>query len=177
MTRLSQQVYLTGYRGTGKTSVAAIIAHTLGCAAVDLDDIVERNCGKSIREIFDDVGEGGFRELESESLFALPTSERAIVSLGGGAILREQNREWIRRHGVCVWLDASPETLAQRVLADQTSAARRPPLTDLSAQEEIRRVLSQRRPFYDSVSDCRVWTSDKTIEQVADEVVGFLRSE
>lgn len=177
MNRLSQQVYLTGYRGTGKTSVAAIIAHTLRCEMVDLDDIVERNAGKSIHEIFRDVGESGFRDLESESLFALPTSEPAIVSLGGGAILREKNRQWIRRHGRCVWLDASPETLAQRILADQTSAARRPALTDLSAQDEIRRVLSQRRPLYEQVSDCRVWTSGKTIEQVADEVVEFVRSE
>jgi shikimate kinase len=144
---------------------------------VDLDDIVERNAGKSISEIFDDVGESGFRDLESESLFALPTTGPAIISLGGGAILREQNRQWIRRHGICIWLDASPETLVQRILADQTSVTRRPALTDLSAQDEIRRVLSQRRPFYEQVSDCRVLTTGKTIEQVADEVVEFLRSE
>ncbi len=144
---------------------------------VDLDDIVERDSGKSIRQIFDDVGESGFRDLESESLFALSTSEPTIVSLGGGAILREQNRQWISRHGVCIWLDASPETLAARIFADQTSVTRRPALTDLSAQEEIRQVLSQRRPFYEQVSDCRILTNGKTIEQVAGEVLGFLRPE
>lgn len=164
-------VYLTGYRGTGKTSVGAILAHSLGRAVIDLDDQVQLRAGRSIREIFADGGEGSFRDLEAIALREVPDSPLAVVSLGGGAILREENRHWIGQNGVCVWLDAQPETLARRIEADQGSHQQRPALTPLGSLEEIQQVLQVRRPLYQQVSDCAVVTDGKSIEQVAQEVL------
>lgn len=170
---LSKHIYLTGYRGTGKTSVGSIVAQTLGWAMIDLDDLVEKNAGRSIREIFAEEGEAVFRELESQALFGLSPPAPVVVSLGGGAILREENRSWIRQHGFCVWLDASPETLARRILSDASTEARRPALTNLDGLDEIKTVLERRRPLYEQVSDARIETEGKTIPEVAAEVISL----
>ncbi len=168
---MSQHIYLTGYRGTGKTSVGAIVAQTLGRPLIDLDQVIEQDAGMSIREIFEEGGESMFRDLESKSLFAVPPTPPVVVSLGGGAILRKENRQWIRANGFCVWLDAAPATLAERIAQDASTGTRRPALTDLDGLQEIRQLLSQRRPFYQELADCRIETDAKTIQEVARQVL------
>lgn len=111
-----------------------------------------------------------FRDNESEALAAVAGGPSAIISLGGGAILREQNRDWIKRTGICIWLDSDAETLAQRIRNDDSTSDRRPPLTSLGQVDEIRTLLGKRKPLYQAASDHRVDTTGKTIQQVADEV-------
>ncbi len=170
---MSQHIYFTGYRGTGKTSVARIVAETLGRPLIDLDQRIEQKAGKSIEMIFIDGGETAFREIESEVLLETDASPSAVISLGGGAILRPENRSWIQEHGICIWLDADAETVAARLAGDQTTPTKRPSLTDLDPQEEIVRLMTQRRPLYQQVANLRIDTSTKTLQQVADEVVQF----
>ena len=74
---MSEHLFLTGYRGTGKTSVATIVAERLGHRLIDLDEVVESDAGKSIREIFSSVGESGFRDLESTALMAVRPGQTA----------------------------------------------------------------------------------------------------
>lgn len=174
---MPQHLYLTGYRGTGKTSVGVTLAKSLGRLVIDLDQVIEANAGKSIREVFDQGGEPLFRQLETEALTIVADAPRAVVSLGGGAILSEENRGIIRRSGLCFWLDADAETIAERIHRDQTTPDRRPPLTSLGELEEIRQLLSERRNLYDAAANHRIETTEKSVDEVASEILVVVQSE
>src|SRR5262245_13601530 len=122
-------LYLIGHRGSGKTTVAAALGEQLGWPWLDADAELERRAGQSIKQIFAEGGETAFRDLESAVLADLAARDRHIIALGGGAILREDNRQLIKSSGKVVWLQASPETLLARIHADPTTAERRPNLT------------------------------------------------
>src|SRR5436190_19410550 len=99
-------LFLIGYRGSGKTTVAAALAQRLGWPWIDADVELERRAGRSIKEIFATEGEAGFRDRESATLANLAQRDGWIVALGGGAVLREQNRQAIAGRGKVVWLRA-----------------------------------------------------------------------
>ncbi len=171
---LSRHLYLTGFRGTGKTSVGARLAAAWAVRPIDLDDEIERVVGKSIRKIFSVEGETYFRDQETAALHRVSREKPAIISLGGGAILREENRGVIAATGRCVWLDATAETICTRVLSDSTTAERRPALTKLSQADEIETLMSERRPLYESSADHRIDTTGKSIDEVAKEILTIL---
>jgi shikimate kinase len=170
----TKHIYLTGFRGTGKTSVGSLLARSLGRTVIDLDGVVTANAGKSISEIFQDGGEVAFRDLESSALESVSQAENAVISLGGGAILRAGNRAIIRSTGVCVWLDCDAETIAFRLQQDDVSVEQRPALTTLDGLQEIRELLQARHSLYQEAADHRLDTAGKTIEQVADEIMDWL---
>src|SRR4029079_3154262 len=99
----SQPVFLIGYRGTWKSTIAPLLAERLSYDWIDADDELELRAGKSIAQIFADDGEGEFRDLETQIFAELSRRSRAVVALGGGAILREANRAAIRAAGPVVW--------------------------------------------------------------------------
>src|SRR3954462_5934146 len=140
-------IFLIGYRGTGKTSVARELAGRLGFHWVDADDLVEEMTGKTIAEIFSDDGEAGFRQWEARVVSALSRKRRTIVALGGGAVLREDNRRVICGAGSVVWLTASVDTIIERLAADSMTASRRPDLTATGGRTEIEDVLAIRTPL------------------------------
>ncbi len=172
---MGQHLFLTGYRGTGKSSVGAILSTHLGWPLVDLDDKVQRDGGQSITEMFRAGGEELFRQRESAALAAVVEQPRCVVALGGGAIVRESNRQLIRTHGDCFWLDADPETLAARIEADARTADQRPALTALPRADEVHAILQQRRPLYQAAADHRIDTTHKSVPQVADEILAIVR--
>ena len=171
---LSRHIYLTGYRGTGKSTLGAALAQMLNRTHLDLDDRIEATAQRSIREIFAAGGEPLFRDLEATALREIPDDPPAVVSLGGGAILRVDNRRWLADHGVCLWLDASAETIHQRLVGDDTTALRRPSLTGLGSLAEIQQLLAQREVHYRAAGDFRIETDGKTIPQLADEAIDWL---
>ena len=170
----TEHIYLTGFRGTGKTSVGTLLARSLGRTVIDLDGVVTANAGKSIREIFQDGGEAAFRELETSALESVSQAENAVISLGGGGILRAGNRAVIRSTGTCFWLECDAETIALRLQQDQVSVEQRPALTTLDELQEIRELLQARHALYQEASDYRVDTAGMTIEQVADQIIELL---
>lgn len=170
----TKHIYLTGFRGTGKTSVGSLLAKSLRRTVIDLDGVVTANAGKAISEIFQDGGEVAFRDLESSALESVSQTENAVISLGGGAILRAGNRAVIRSTGVCVWLDCDADTIARRLQQDVVSVEQRPALTTLDELQEIRELLQARHPLYQEAADHRLDTAGKTIEQVADEIMEWL---
>ena len=93
-----------------------------------------------------------------------------MIALGGGAILREANRDLLAQSGVCFWLDADAETLYGRLRNDDTTTERRPALTGLGELEEIRELLQRRRPLYENAANHRIETAGKTSQEVADEI-------
>jgi shikimate kinase len=175
-------IFLIGYRGTGKTSVARELAGRLGCEWIDADDVIEREAGKSIATIFAEEGEPAFREMESRAVAELsrPVTSSGhgkrptVVALGGGAVLREENRRAIRGVGPVVWLTASVDTILERVSADPTTTSRRPGLTTAGGRAEIEELLAARAPFYRECATLVVDTEGKTVAEVADEIASKL---
>src|SRR3954454_11142797 len=167
-------IFLIGYRGTGKTSVARELAGRLGFHWVDADDLVEEMTGKTIAEIFSDEGEAGFRQWEARVVSALSRKRRTVVALGGGAVLREDNRRAICDAGTVVWLTASVDTILQRLAADSTTASRRPNLTAAGGRAEIEEVLAVRTPYYRQCATLVVDTEGKTPAEVAEEIAANL---
>ena len=167
-------IFLIGYRGTGKTTVARELACRLGCEWVDADDVIERDAGKTIAAIFAEDGEGVFRDWEVGAVAALSRERRTVVALGGGAVLREENRQAILGAGPVVWLTASAETIFNRLKADPATASRRPNLTAEGGRAEIEAVLSSRIPLYRQCATLVVDTEGKTAAQVADVIAANL---
>ncbi len=167
-------ILLIGYRGTGKSAVARLVAERLGWNYVDADVELERRAGKSIAAIFADDGEPAFRDLESDLLAELVECDRQVLALGGGVILRPENRAIIQRAGQVIWLTADADTLQKRIASDPITAAQRPNLTAQGGIEEIRRLLAIREPFYRECAAVVIDTSSRSVAEVADAVVKSL---
>ena len=118
-------VYLLGLMGSGKSTVASLVAPALGYTALDADTVLERAAGATVSALFASEGESGFREAESQVLSELAAFPRSVVATGGGVVTRPHN--WGHLHtGVTVWLDGPVELLAKRLVADPATATQRP---------------------------------------------------
>jgi shikimate kinase len=162
-------LFLIGPRGSGKTTIARLLAERLGWDGVDADDALESRYGKSVRAIFAEEGEAGFREKESLVLAELCGGRRCVVSTGGGVVVREANRALLRASGYVVWLTADAETLWRRLQEDDRSDERRPVLT-VGGRAEVEEVLRVREPWYRECAHLTVRTEGRPPEAVADEV-------
>lgn len=165
-------LYLIGYRGTGKTTLAPMLAERLGpnWTWVDLDDRIEESAGRSIAEIFAGEGEVGFRDREEQALAEVAARDCIVVATGGGVIERPANREKLRQ-GFVVWLAATPETIERRLSEDATTRSRRPSLTGLPSGQEIRSVLARREPIYRESADCRLATDQTVVAELIERIV------
>lgn len=164
------RVALVGLRCTGKTTVGRLLAARLGWEAVDSDDVVIANAGKSVARIFADDGEARFRDGEADAVGQLCHRERIVIATGGGAILRPETRDLLIRSCRVVWLTASPNVIAIRMTADPETLARRPSLTGQGVVEELAAVLAQREPFYREVAHLVVDTDGRTPNEIAMEI-------
>jgi shikimate kinase len=163
-------IFLVGPRGSGKTTVARLLAGRLGWTAVDADLVLEERAGRAVGEVFAAEGEAGFRRREAGVLAELAGCTEHVVATGGGAVLQPDNRALLRR-GWVVWLTADPDTLWARVQADGTTARRRPSLTGLGGREEVAAVALAREPLYRSAADLVVDTAGRSPEDVAAAVL------
>jgi shikimate kinase len=167
-------IFLIGYRGTGKSTVARELARRFGFTWADADARIEELAGKSIAAMFADEGESAFRELEVQVVAALSRERRVVAALGGGAILNEGNRRTICAAGPVVWLTASVDGILERLAADEATASRRPNLTAAGGRTEIEELLAKRTPLYRECATLTVDTEGKTAVEVADEIVARL---
>jgi shikimate kinase len=167
-------IFLIGYRGSGKTTVAAALADQLDWPWLDADAELERRARKSIKQIFAESGELPFRDLESAVLADLAARDQHIIALGGGAILREGNRQLITSSGKVVWLQASPETLLARIHSDPTTTERRPNLTGQGGLAEIRELLAARTPLYANCDDLTIEAENLSPETIARHIIADL---
>lgn len=166
---------LIGYRATGKTTLAKLLAERLAWDWIDADVEIERRAGKSIAQIFADDGEPAFRDLEAKVIAELCRRDRLVVASGGGAPLRQESRQAMRDGGKVVWLMALPETILARMTIDHTTAARRPNLTDKTPLDEIVELLEKREPIYRESADWVVDTEGRTPEVLAAEILERLK--
>jgi len=176
-------ISLVGYRGTGKTTVAKLLAERLGCEWADADVVLEEQSGRTIADIFAKDGESHFRDLESNVLAGFVSkygqdarrSKLFILATGGGVILREENRKSLREAGPVIWLTAPTDVIHERISTDPTTGERRPNLTAGGGLEEIKEVLAARENFYREVSHHVVDTNDKSPTEIAAEIEGRLK--
>lgn len=166
-------VYLIGYRCTGKTTVGRLVAIETGHEFIDADEFLQDQAGRSIQEIFETDGQDTFRDLESECLGQLAERDNLIVGTGGGVILREENRN-ILKGGLVVLLKANVETIIQRMRADDATEGQRPGLTDKGPYDEIVEVLKERQPLYEAAADVVLDTAFMNPDESAKKVNEFL---
>jgi len=163
---------LVGYRGTGKSTVGRLLAARTGRAFVDVDDEIVARAGRTIRAIFEESGEPAFREIEEAVVRDLSAAHPGgILGTGGGTIVREANREAIRRHGLVAWLRADVDELARRLEADVATRETRPSLTSKGALAEIAEVLEFRTPLYQEVAQLVIDAQANGPDAVVDQIL------
>jgi shikimate kinase len=167
-------IYLTGFMGSGKSTIGPILANTLGYSFFDIDAEIEKATGKRIPEIFAESGERYFREVERQLLLTVSENKETVVSLGGGTIANDANVALIKSTGILVYLKADIEQIVKR-LRNKTN---RPVITDDEGRilpedklrERVRTIFSNREPYYDQ-SDIVVLTDDRRVGMTVDEIV------
>ena len=159
-------ITLTGFMGSGKTTVGKVLADFLGCTFMDLDDLIVKKAGKSIPEIFAQDGEPAFRQLEARLLRQTVekyTENTVVLALGGGAVTAPASAALLHEKSVCIYLRATLETLLARLEGE--TAGR--PLADASLAER----LAAREPLYEETAHVVIDTDGLTPEEVADEII------
>lgn len=168
-------ITLVGYRGTGKSTVAAAVADRLGCDWVDADAVLEERVGTSIASLVRERGETTFRDEESTILAELLASCAGVLSTGGGAVLRPLNRGRLRALGrPVVWLTASCAVIRRRLAADPHTASRRPGLAGADPLDEIDSTVAHRAPLYREVADAMIDTGASGPEDVTRRILEWL---
>ena len=164
---MNRHIFLIGFMGTGKSTVARELARLSGTDVCEMDEQIEADNGMSIKEIFSRYGESLFRELETEMCRRFAELPPAVVSCGGGVAMRPENVALLKASGIVVLLKAAPETVYERVKDSDT----RPLLNGQMRVDAIRDLMEQRRAAYESACDLAVDTDRKTPEEIAREIL------
>ena len=142
------KIFLIGFMGSGKTYWGRKWAQQSGLAFYDLDEVIEKEQGKTISEIFEKDGEDYFRKIESTALRAFAETENCIIACGGGTACFNDNMQWMNEHGKTVYLSAIPQYIFDRVLEEKEKR----PLIKKHNEAEllffIEQKLKEREPFY-----------------------------
>ncbi|MGN1400705.1 MAG: shikimate kinase [Bacillus sp. (in: firmicutes)] len=160
-------IYLTGFMGSGKSTVGKKLADKLEIPGYDLDALIEKRIGMAISDAFASRGEEFFRKAETEVLKELPVSG-AIVMTGGGVVLKEENRQWMKENGVVIYLSCDVEEIKKRLEGDTSR-----PLIQGERLKEIERLFLGRQALYEE-ADIIVETTGKTPENIVREIKGQL---
>jgi shikimate kinase len=169
-------IVLIGYRGSGKTTIGQKLADRLWQELVDTDGLIVQRAGQSIRAIFESRGEAAFRTLEADVVRETLKLNDVIISLGGGAVLREENRAAIKASGhKVIYLRCEAEELLRRIEADAATAEQRPSLTNFGGRiEEVERLLAEREPIYRSVMTAELDVTNLSVEEAVVYIVRLL---
>lgn len=162
-----KNVILTGFMGVGKTSVGTRLARDLGFAFVDTDALIEADQNTTITEIFSSFGEPYFRDVETRIIRQTLERGSQVISTGGGAVIRDENRKAFKEGGITICLAARPEVIFERIRHE----THRPLLQVPDPLGRIRELLAGREPFYRQ-ADFIIDTSDKTVDEVISEIRG-----
>lgn len=189
-----KNIYLVGYMGSGKTTVSQSLSAMLSMTAIDLDDIIEDTYGKSIPDIFNEIGEDGFRAIETLVLATTIGGQSveydvykgAIISTGGGIPLNDVNIKAMKTTGQIVYLRTSPEEIYKRfysnsdivnsIDSDTNSEIKKRPLIPNNVTiSYIKEMMEIREPYYTNAADLVIDTDNKTPEEIAGEIINSLK--
>jgi len=166
---LDRPLILTGFMGSGKSSVGRVLAERLACPFVDLDAEIVATSGRSINDIFAHDGEQAFRSMESACLERVLGGGRSVIATGGGVVVADDNRSNMRSLGVVVNLLVSLPQVLKRL----QGAADRPLFAGANAPNSVKLLMDGREQFY-ADADIRIDTDGKSVEDVAAEILRFL---
>jgi shikimate kinase len=167
----NMNLFLIGYRCTGKSTVGKRLADHLGWSFVDTDRLVVEKTGRSIFRMVDENGWLYFREQERKALESVSCTDRQVVATGGGIILDERNITSMKQSGVVIWLKASERTIETRMVSDDTTIDSRPSLTGEGLIAEITTVLAERHPFYEKAADWSMDTDHERIWTICERII------
>ena len=162
---MRKNIYLVGMMGSGKTETAKGLAEILGMKAIDMDELVVREEGCSINQIFEEKGEAYFRDVESRVLRQISIKKNLVVATGGGTVIREENRKVLSQTGKVFYLRSSMDILWDRVKEMKD----RPLLRVSEPKVVLERIYEERRPYYEAF-EYQIDTDLKTPEDVAREI-------
>lgn len=163
---INKSLALIGMMGTGKSTIGREVAKKIKIKFVDLDKIIEKNEGQSIAELFKKKGEKYFRDIEEKTFFSLDSSKHIILATGGGAFLNKKIREGILKSYISVWLNASIETLVERV---SYNINKRPLINEDNVTDSIKTLKKLRDPIYKEANfeiNCSQFARDVVIKKV-----------
>ena len=166
-----KNIFLIGFMGCGKSTIAKVLSEKLGVAQIEMDELIVQEQGMPITEIFEKYGEEHFRDIETDLVKRLQERDGVVVSCGGGAVLREENRKMMKENGAIVWLTAKPQTILERV----KNSTNRPVLNGHMNVEYIAELMEKRRECYEAAADCRISTEGKSREEICAEIMALLR--
>jgi len=169
-TKIKKNIVLCGFMGSGKTTVGALLARTLGVPFVDVDERIVSETGMSVADWFIERGEAAFREIEFELCRTLAEPGGQVIAPGGGALLREPNVVNLKKNGEILFLDTSLSVIERRLNDDKS----RPLLNRPDREREMERLYYARRPRYERISD-GVIPADDAPEVVAERILDWLR--
>ena len=150
-----QRIFLTGLSGSGKSTVGREVARLLGWDCVDIDDLLAERTGLPVGQALLEYGEPGFRQLESEILVSASGPERVVIATGGGAVIAEANRNFMREHGLVVYLNVSIETAWQRIqehLRQDGMPVLRPLVAGADGQPRLQGLYAARKQWYEQAA-------------------------
>ncbi len=176
-------IFLTGFSGSGKSTIGPLLANSLGYEFVDLDQTIEQNTGKTITLIFAEDGEQCFRNLEEETLKTLAAKSNLVISLGGGVLENERSYALIHESGTLVYLKSSIKTLSRR-LYNKTDrpllkGEKGRKLSYEEIEEKISTILSKREPRYESANitvETDVKRIGSTVEELTRKIERYVRN-
>ncbi|WP_075982287.1 shikimate kinase [Bacillus massilinigeriensis] len=157
-------LYLIGFMGSGKSTVGKALGERWKLAVYDTDDEIVKKENKSINQIFEQIGEAGFRKLETEMLSSLPISD-CIIMTGGGIILKEENIEIMKENGVVILLEATIDEILKRLEKDETR-----PLLKGEKKQNAMELFENRKAQYLAAADMTIQTTSKSVEEIIQEI-------
>ncbi len=158
----NKNIFLIGFMGCGKSTMARFLSEDLGKELVEMDERLVEEAGMSINEIFEKYGEDYFRDLETKLIEDIAKKGGTIVSCGGGAALREENRRAMKKNGLVIYLCATPETIYERV----RHSTNRPLLNGNMNVEYITSLMEKRLAVYEEAADIIISVDGKEKKQV-----------
>jgi len=178
----SSLIFLTGFSGSGKSTIGPLLANSLGYEFIDLDQTIEKHAGKTITRIFAENGEEFFRNLEFHSLEQVVEQTNLVISLGGGVLEHDRSYELIKASGTLVYLKSPARTLARRLFNKTDRPLLRGDkgrkLSREEIEEKISTILSKREPRYES-ADITVQTDihriGSTVEELTRKIERYVR--
>jgi len=164
-----RNVVLTGFMGSGKSTVGRLLAERLGYAYCDLDEYIVTETGSSVNELFARYGEPHFRQMEHEAVRKVAAGSRQVIATGGGAVINPENRRLMHECGMVVNLQASVQAICSRL----RHATDRPLLKADNSLEKVAAMLAEREQYY-ADADIRIDTTGKKVEDIVAEILRFL---
>ena len=182
MTKHHSLIFLTGFSGSGKSTIGPLLANSLGYEFIDLDQTIEKHAGKTISQIFAESGEDYFRSLEHQSLEGVVEQNNLVISLGGGILENDRSYELIKRSGTLVYLKSPSKTLAKRLYNNTDrpllKGEKGRKLSREEIEEKISIILAKREPRYEG-ANLTVQTDinriGATVEELTRKIERYIR--